>query len=202
MPCRAWASSTSPCSPVAPVTRWGSPIPSVKHWRYRAVPEKTDGSTEVLLDSRAMPMPEALGHFDLIINCVLQDTRRPQMFLRQEELDQLRPGTIIVDVSCDANMGFSFARPTGFEDPWFSVGDRGVRYYAVDHSPSYLWQAATYEISEALLPFLPTVMAGPDAWAGEPTLAKALELRDGVILNEAILDFQDREPEYPHARRG
>ena len=37
-------------------------------------------------------------------------------------------------------------------------------YYAVDHSPSYLWDAATWEISEALLPFLPTVMAGPEAW--------------------------------------
>lgn len=179
----------------------GQPIPSVKHWRYRVVPDRSDASTEVLLDSRAMPMAEALGHFDLIINCVLQDTRRPQMFLRQSQLPQLRPGTIIIDVSCDANMGFSFARPTGFDDPWFGVGDRGVRYYAVDHSPSYLWQAATYEISEALLPFVPAVMEGPDAWAANPTLARALELHEGTILNDAILDFQNRQPEPPHRVR-
>lgn len=180
----------------------GQPIPSVKHWQYRVMPDRTDGATEVLLDSRAMPMAEALGHFDLVINCVLQDTRKPQMFLQESELPQLRPGTIIIDVSCDADMGFSFARPTGFDDPWFAVGDRGVRYYAVDHSPSYLWQAATYEISEALLPLLPRVMEGPDAWTRHPTLARALEIRDGTILNDAILDFQDRQPEHPHRVRG
>ncbi|MCH9683027.1 MAG: N(5)-(carboxyethyl)ornithine synthase [Deltaproteobacteria bacterium] len=180
----------------------GQPIPSVKHWRYRVVPDSTDGATEVLLDSRNVPMPEALGHFDLVINCVLQDTRAPQMFLREQELSQLRQGTIIVDVSCDANMGFSFARPTSFEEPWFGVGDRGARYYAVDHSPSYLWQASTYENSEALLPYVPAVMAGPAGWETEPTIARAVEMRNGVIVNERILEFQDREAAPPHRVRG
>ncbi len=180
----------------------GQPIPSVKHWCYRMVPGNEEGHTEVLLDSGAMPMAEALGHFDLIVCCVLQDTRNPQMFLHDSELDQLRPGTIIIDVSCDAGMGFSFAKPTGFEDPWFEVGDRHLRYYAVDHSPSYLWQAATYEISEALLPFLPAVMAGPEQWATEPTLQNALELHEGKILNERILEFQHRDAEAPHPVRG
>lgn len=180
----------------------GQPIPSVKHWRYRVKPGAKDGRTEVLLDSQAMPMPEALGHFDLVINCVMQDTRAPQTFLDDGEVSQLRPGTIIVDVSCDTGMGFSFAKPTAFEDPWFPVGDRHVRYYAVDHSPSYLWQSATFEISEALLPLLPTVMGGPSAWDAEPTIARAVELREGTIVNERILEFQDREPEPPHRVRG
>ena len=48
------------------------------------------------------------------------------------------------------------------------VGD-DVHYYAVDHSPSYLWNSATWEISEALLPFLRTVLAGPAAWDADPT---------------------------------
>ncbi len=179
----------------------GQPIPSIKHWQYRGVPGATDGSTEVLLDSRPMPMPQALGHFDLVINSVLQDPQRPQMFLREEELSQLAPGTIIVDVSCDAAMGFSFATPTSFDAPWFRVGDRNVWYYAVDHSPSYLWHAATWEISQALLPLLPTVMAGPAAWQDDPTLRRALEMDQGVITNPAILGFQEREAEYPHRRR-
>ena len=53
---------------------------------------------------------------------------------------------------------------TSFADPMFTVG-AGVHYYAVDHSPSYLWNSATWEISEALIPFLATVMSGDDAWA-------------------------------------
>ena len=111
----------------------------------------------------------------------------------------LAPGTLIVDVSCDEGMGFSWARPTGFDDPTFTVGD-GVLHYGVDHSPSYLWNAATWEISQALLPFLATVVAGPDAWEGNATISRAIGIRDGVIQNPAILSFQGRSPEHPHRR--
>ena len=77
------------------------------------------------------------------------------------------------------------------------VGDN-VRYYAVDHSPSYLWNSATWEISEALLPFLRTVMGGRDDWNADPTIRRAIEIRDGVIRNPAILSFQGRAPTPPH----
>ena len=63
-------------------------------------------------------------------------------------------------MSCDLGMGFDFARPTTFEEPMFTVGD-GVAYYGVDHSPGYLWNSATWGISEALIPFLRPVMDGP-----------------------------------------
>jgi alanine dehydrogenase len=119
------------------------------------------------------------------------------MFLTDADLDRLSPGTLIVDVSCDAGMGFSWARPTTFEDPVFTIGD-GVRYYAVDHSPSYLWASATWENSAAMLPFLPAVMGGPEAWDAEPTIRRAIEVRDGVVQNDAILSFQGRHPGYPH----
>ena len=54
-------------------------------------------------------------------------------------------------MSCDEGMGFEWARPTSFDDPMLTVAT-GVHYYAVDHSPSYLWDSATWEISEALIP--------------------------------------------------
>ena len=72
-------------------------------------------------------------------------------------------------------------------------------YYAVDHSPSYLWNSATWEISEALLPHLRTVLAGRAAWEADATIRRAIEIRDGVILNPSILSFQHRGDVYPHA---
>jgi len=96
-------------------------------------------------------------------------------------------------------MGFSWARPTSFEWPTFVVG-ANVTYYAVDHSPSYLWDSATWEISEALLPYLPTVLAGRDAWQADQTVRRAIEILDGVVLNPNILSFQNRQTQYPHAR--
>jgi alanine dehydrogenase len=94
-------------------------------------------------------------------------------------------------------MGFSWAHPTSFVQPVIEVAN-GVHYYAVDHSPSYLWNSATWEISEALLPHMETLMAGPAAWHASQTISRAIEIRDGVVLNPSILTFQHRDDAYPH----
>lgn len=151
----------------------------------------------VELPDGLVPLAPFLGEHDIIVNCVLQDTDAPLMFLGDDDLEHLTSGTVIVDVSCDAGMGFAWARPTSFADPTFVVGD-GVTYYGVDHSPSHLWASATWEISEALLPFIGAVLAGPAGWDADPTIARAIEIRDGVIQNPAILSFQGRSPRHPH----
>ncbi|MDQ2814535.1 MAG: N(5)-(carboxyethyl)ornithine synthase [Actinomycetota bacterium] len=152
-------------------------------------------------ESGHVPLADYLADFDVVVNCVLQDTDAPLMFLTGDDLAAFSPGTLIVDVSCDEGMGFSWARPTSFADPMFTVG-RNIQYYAVDHSPSLLWNSATWEISEALLAHLSTVLAGPEAWDGDETIRRAIEIRDGTIQNPDILSFQHRAERYPHPQLG
>jgi hypothetical protein len=57
------------------------------------------------------------------------------------------------------------------------------------------------KISEALLPYLQPVLGGPDAWAGNATVRRTIEIRDGIIQNPRILSFQRRSPQYPHPHR-
>lgn len=147
-----------------------------------------------------VPLAGFLADHDVIVNCVLQDPDSPNVFLNEDDLATLAPGTIVVDVSCDEGMGFSWARPTTFDEPTFLVGDH-VLYYAVDHSPSFLWDAATWEISEALLPFLDPIMRGDAGWDSEPTLRRSIEIREGVVQNPAILSFQGRSSKPPHSPR-
>jgi alanine dehydrogenase len=153
--------------------------------------------SDVFTEEGPEPLAGFLARRDIIVNCVLQDPNQPMMFLDEDDLPVLARGTVVIDVSCDEAMGFSWARPTSFEEPMFVVGDN-VHYYAVDHSPSYLWNSATWEISEALLPFLPTVLAGPEAWQGDETIRRAIEIQDGTIRNPSILTFQSRSAEFPH----
>ena len=143
------------------------------------------------------PLPTYLAENDIVVNCTLQDTTAPLVYLELEDLREFRSGSVIVDVSCDLGMGFGWARPTTFEDPTFVVGDN-VLYYAVDHSPSLLWNSATWEISTALTPFLRTVMGGPAAWDADETVRRAVEIREGVVVNPRILDFQGRAAQPPH----
>ncbi|MGD9606660.1 MAG: N(5)-(carboxyethyl)ornithine synthase [Leucobacter sp.] len=157
------------------------------------------GSFVTIEDGERVPLAPYLAESDIVVNCTLQDPENPIIYLRTEDLEAFRPGSLIVDVSCDEGMGFSWAKPTSFEDPIFVVGNR-IHYYAVDHTPSLLWNSATWEISEALLSYLETIIAGPAAWQGDATIKNAIEIQEGAVLNEAILAFQKRESEYPHAR--
>ncbi|MDP6154773.1 MAG: N(5)-(carboxyethyl)ornithine synthase [Candidatus Thermoplasmatota archaeon] len=174
-----------------------APIPSVKHGRYM---RKRPESSEVLVtkDNNTILITEELASYDIIVNCILQDTDKPLMFVRNTDLCKLKPGALIIDVSCDLGMGFEFARPTSFEEPNFMIDK--IIYYAVDHSPSYLWRSASYEISSALLPFIETVMGGKEAWEKDPTIRKAIEIENGRILNPKIISFQNRTNEYPYPK--
>jgi hypothetical protein len=106
-----------------------------------------------------IPVARVLADNDMVVNCVLQDPDAPLIFVTEEDLAAFTTGSLIVDVSCDVGMGFSWAHPTSFTHPVIELAN-GVHYYAVDHSPSYLWNSATWEISEALLPHIETLLAG------------------------------------------
>jgi alanine dehydrogenase len=179
------------------VSAVASPIPSTRIVHFESDPAAPARSV-VRADDGVMPMAMFLAGHDIVVNCVLQDTDQPLMFVDGDDLAGFAPGSVIVDVSCDEGMGFRWARPTSFAEPMFTVGDN-VSYYAVDHSPSHLWNSATWEISEALIPHLPTVLAGPQAWVADNTIRRAIEIHDGVIQNPRILSFQHRSAQYPHA---
>jgi alanine dehydrogenase len=174
----------------------GSPIHSARLLRFE---EDADDPSrcQVLAECGPAPLAAFLAEHDIVVNCVLQDTDAPLMFVTSADLGRFAPGSLIVDVSCDEGMGFDWARPTSFAAPMLTVGEN-VHYYAVDHSPSLLWNSATWEISEALLPHLRPVLSGPAAWKASPTIRRAIEIQDGVIENPRILSFQHRSPEYPH----
>ncbi len=156
----------------------------------RMLVEEHDGSTR--------PLTDLISETDIIINGTFQDTANPTNFVTEEESSCLRKGSLIIDVSCDEGMGFFFSKPTSFKNPMFKY--ETIDYYAVDHTPSYLWESATRSISAALIEYLSTVLAGRDAWQENETIRKAINIDGGVIKAQAILAFQNRHPEYPHAQ--
>lgn len=104
-------------------------------------------------DGSERSLSELISESGIIVNGTFQDTNNPIDFVIEEEKDCLMPGSLIIDVSCDDGMGFYFAKPTSFKEPMFEV--ENVDYYAVDHTPSYLWESASRSISAALIVHLP-----------------------------------------------
>ncbi len=140
---------------------------------------------------------DSLAEADIIINGILQNPIEPTIFVKTKDLAKLKNDTIIIDISCDKGMGFDFAQPTTFDNPIIDL-ERGIKYYSVDHTPTYLWHSASREISLALRPYIEIVLKGEDFWFKNETIKKAIEIKNGTILNDTIIKFQNREPKYPY----
>jgi N5-(carboxyethyl)ornithine synthase len=167
---------------------------------YVRMREGNGGEARMLVvehDGTESPLSDLISQADIIVNGTFQDTDHPIDYVTEEEGSCLRPGCLIIDVSCDEGMGFFFAKPTTFENPMFKIGT--VDYFAVDHTPSYLWESASRAISAALIVYLPVIVAGRDSWQQNETIRQAVNVDGGVIQKPAILSFQKRQPCYPHA---
>lgn len=166
---------------------------------YVKIREGNEGEARMVVvehDGTTRPLTELISEADIIVNGTFQDTENPTDFVTEAESACLKRNSLIIDVSCDEGMGFFFAKPTTFKNPMFKY--ETIDYYAVDHTPSYLWESATRSISAALIVYLPTVLAGRDSWQKNETIRQAINIDGGVIQKSSILSFQKREPDYPH----
>lgn len=147
-------------------------------------------------DGTQRPLMELINESEIIVNGTFQDPNDPIDFVIEEEKSCLRKGSLFIDVSCDEGMGFYFAKPTTFKNPMFSVED--ADYYAVDHTPSFLWESATRSISAALLVHVEEILGGPKVWMNNKTIKEAINVDRGTVQKNEILNFQNRALSYPH----
>ena len=167
---------------------------------YVRIREGRDGEARILViehDGSEKPLHDLISESEIIVNGTMQDPDHPTLFVSENERSCLKPGCLIIDVSCDEGMGFYFAKPTTFRDPMFKIGK--ADYYAVDHTPSYLWESASRSISAALIVHLSDVVAGRKSWQENETIRQAINIDAGVIQKPNILSFQKRQQDFPHA---
>jgi len=145
------------------------------------------GCTVMVYDRRTSPLLRTeIAKYDVIINAVLWDVFRTDHLVYEEDLERMKPGSMIIDISCDEGMGIETSRPTSIADPVYY--HRGVLHYAVDHTPALYFRTATESISRVVARFVSDLSGGCD----NPVLRKATIIRDGRILDERITRYQHR----------
>lgn len=165
-------------------------IPGIQ---YKQMIKDDTGVLEIVdLNGEKTPLINELATSDIIVNGVLQNPNNPLMFINDDDIVKFTKACLVIDISCALGMGFSFARPTDFTNPIFKVGN--IKYYAVDHTPSILWDSASWEISNGILPYLPYIVEQSD----NKVLNAAIDIKDGKILNKDILSYQNRSVVYPY----
>lgn len=122
--------------------------------------------------------------YDVLVNCVMWDTSRTDRIIYAEDLKKMKPGTLIIDVSCDPHLEIETTHATTIENPVYEID--GVIHYAVDNTPAMYPITVTKILSQGLWPYIDIVLRGESS----KPLEDATVIRDGHILDERITAFR------------
>ena len=122
--------------------------------------------------------------YDIIVNCVMWDVMRTDRLIYKEDLAKMKPGTMIVDISCDPYLEIETSHPTTIENPVYTVD--GVIHYAVDNTPAMFPITVSKVLSEGCSRMFDGIIEGnlPDY------VEKAVVIEQGHILNESTRSFR------------
>jgi alanine dehydrogenase len=122
---------------------------------------------------------------DVIIGAVLTAGAAAPKLVRREHLSQMKPGSVLVDVSIDQGGCFETSRPTTHAQPTYVVDD--VVHYCVANMPGAAPRTSSEALGNATLPFgLALADKGLDALAANAHLAHGLNVLRGQITHPAV----------------
>ena len=126
--------------------------------------------------------------YDVLVNCVMWDTSRTDRIIYKDDLKKMKPGTLIIDVSCDPYLEIETSHPTTIDDPVYTVD--GVIHYAVDNTPAMYPITVTKVLSEGIAKYVDIVL-NDDYTAYPENLKKATQIINGHIVDNRISDFRN-----------
>ena len=142
-------------------------------------PRKMEKTFRTMLENGMMKQ------YDALVNCVMWDTTRTDRLIYREDLKKLRPGTIIIDVSCDPYLEIETSHNTTIDDPVYTVD--GIVHYAVDNTPAMYPYTVSKILSENFAPYVDYLVTEEYP----QNLKDALDIVEGKIINPAIRHFRE-----------
>ncbi len=124
---------------------------------------------------------------DVVIGAVLTAGAAAPKLVRREHLKQMKPGSVLVDVSIDQGGCFETSHPTTHAEPTYVVD--GVVHYCVANMPGAAPRTSSEALVHATLPFgLALAKDGLRALEFNPHLARGLNVLRGEITHPAVAE--------------
>jgi alanine dehydrogenase len=123
---------------------------------------------------------------DLLIGAVLIPAAKAPIVVSNHMVEQMRPGSVIVDIAIDQGGCIESIRPTSHEKPVYR--EHGVIHYAVPNMPALVGRTSTLGLTQATETFVALmVQKGVDrALAEHKGLAKGVNTRGGRIVYDEV----------------
>lgn len=143
------------------------------------------GSRIELLYSNSQQISEVIPGADLVIGAVLVPGRRPPTLVPRSLVQQMHPGSVIVDVAVDQGGCVETLQPTSHTHPTYV--EEAVVHYGVPNMPGSVPWTATQALNNSTLPYvLKLANLGTVALEADPALAKGLNVQHHRLVHPAI----------------
>jgi alanine dehydrogenase len=126
-----------------------------------------------------------------VIGAVLVKGGKAPKLVTRDMILEMKPGSVIVDVSVDQGGCVETSRPTTHSDPTFFV--EGVLHYCVANMPGAVPRTSTYGLSNATLPYILKLanLGFEKAVRRDHSLALGVNIFDGLITYQAVAEAFD-----------
>jgi len=132
---------------------------------------------------------EQLRLADLVIGAVLIEGARAPRLVSRADLQRMKPGAVIIDVSVDQGGCIETTKPTTHSEPTYVVD--GIVHYCVTNMPGAVGRTSTYALCNVTLPYVLDLANRGLATlaAADPGFAHAINLHAGQVTNDVIAEL-------------
>ena len=143
------------------------------------------GSRVELLYSNSAQIEAAVKCADLLVGAVLVPGNRAPILVPRSLVQQMHPGSVIVDVAIDQGGCVETLRPTSHTYPIYI--EEEVVHYGVPNMPGAVPWTATQALNNSTLPYvLKLANQGMKALDSNPALAKGLNVQNYQLIHPAV----------------
>lgn len=144
------------------------------------------GSQIMTVYSTADAIERHIATADLVVGAVLIPGGSAPRLVTRQMVKQMRPGSVIVDVSIDQGGCFETSRPTTHETPTYILD--GVVHYCVSNMPGAVPRTSTFALNNATLPFVLALadLGYKEAMRQNPHLLNGLNVCHGKLTHQAV----------------
>jgi alanine dehydrogenase len=140
------------------------------------------------LASSRKSIADAVARADLVIGSVLIPGARAPKLVTADMVENMTPGSVMVDVAIDQGGCFETSRPTSHSDPTYLVND--VVHYCVTNMPGAVPRTSTLALSSVTAPYgLKLADRGiADAVRSDASLALGVNVINGHVTYAGVAE--------------
>jgi alanine dehydrogenase len=140
------------------------------------------------LHSNSSTMERAVPQADLLIGGVLRPGARAPILVDRPLVQEMRKGSVIMDVAVDQGGCVETTRPTTHSDPTYEAD--GVIHYGVANMPGAVPRTSTFGLTNASMPYLQELcgLGVVEAVRANRALARGVNCYRGEVTHPGVAE--------------